>query len=157
MALNIKNKWIKRLLLTCLSVLLIAGGLIVGFGVRETRRQKSISEKLYHEREEKFKATPNVIDGLALLQKSWKRQEYKKTINYAEYCTKVGVDTTDLGWLVHLLMASAQSKTGNPEGACSEANLAVRLAQRDRIPDERLKEYGLKELLDNCNKEKAKP
>jgi len=154
---KIKNKWIKRAILVSLSVFLIAGGLLVGFAVRETNKLKAISGQLYHQREEKFKASPDILDGMLLMQRSWERAEYKKTLGYAEYCTKAGIDGTKRGWFVHVLMASAYSKTGNQESACSQANLAVTLAQRDHIPDESLKEYGMKEILDSCTKGVAKP
>jgi hypothetical protein len=157
MYLKIRNKWVKNAILASLSVFLIAGGLFIGFGVHEANKLKAIAERYYHQREEKFKVTPNVIDGMVLMEKSWKREEYKKTIGYAEYCTKSGIDSTRLGWFVHALMASAHSKTGNQESACSQANLAVTLAQREHIPDENLKEYGTKEILDKCSKGLANP
>lgn len=154
---KIKNKWIKRAILVSLSVFLIAGGLLIGLAVHETNKLKVISEQLYHQREEKFKTSPDILDAMLLMKRSWERAEYKKTLGYAEYCTKNGIDSTKRGWFVHVLMASAYSKTGNQESACSQANLAVTLAQRDHIPDENLKEYGTKEILERCSKGLTKP
>ena len=149
---NTRSKWIKRVIFASLSVLLLAGGLVIGFAVHETNKLKAISEKHYRQREAKFKASPNIIDGMVLMEKSWERAEYMKTLGYGEYCAKAGIDGTKRGWFVHVLMASAHSKSGNQESACSQANLAMTLVQRDQVPDESLKEYGLKEILASCSK-----
>lgn len=151
------RRWIKRVIIGCLSILSIAGGLFIGFGVHEANKLKAISEQHYHQREEKFKASPNIIDGMVLMHNSWERKEYKKTLDYAQYCTKAGIDNTKRAWLVHILMASAHFRTGNQESACYQANLAVTLAQRDHVPNEYLKHYGLKEVLDSCSMGLAKP
>jgi hypothetical protein len=136
---------------------LIAGVLLIGIVVYETNKLKALSEQSFHNREEKFKATPNIIDGMVLMHNSWERKEYKKTLDYAQYCTKIGIDNTKRAWLVHILMASAYYRTGNQEKACYQANLAMTLAQRDHVPDEYLEHYGLKEVLGSCSMELAKP
>ena len=150
MIIKTRNKWIKRTIITVVSLVLIAGGLLAGFGIYERNKLEAIATELFHQNEKSFKNNPNIIDALKLTRKTWVRKEYDKTISYGEYCQKAGLDSTKLGSMVHVLMANAYLKSGNKENACTHVNLAVNLAQRDHIPHENLKEYGLKEVLDSC-------
>jgi len=142
---------LKRIIFICLSVLIIVGGLLIAYGFHEINKLHNISEKIFTKNEENFKKNPNVIEGLLLMRKNWEREKFDKTVFYAEYCIKVGVDSTNQGWMVHMLMANSYLKLGNKKNACTQVNIAMKLAQRDQVSFENLKEYGLQDVVNSCN------
>ena len=145
------TRWLKRTVLISLSICVFVTILFIIYAEHEEMHIHNISEQLFKQREDKFYKSPNVIDAMALMRKNWEHKRYNKTIFYAEYCIKYGIDNTDQGWIVHAFMANAYIKLGNNEEACINADMAVKLSQRYNVSDENIKRYRLQDIIKSCN------
>ncbi len=123
----------------------------VGYGMYQGKKIRYMNEIRVQQREERFRNNPNLLDCLVLLDNYyWDFQQQEKALYYGEYCIKLGVDDTRRSWYVHMILAKIYAKNRNLEKACYHIGVALKAAERDKVPESHIKELRIQDLIDSC-------